>query len=335
MKTLYYTLLLALFLACLSSCNHPKYVSDYDLRKAEEAYGNDDYDEALSLVEKQLKATPKHIDALYLKALILANDGQSYKAVSVLDQAWKCYGGKPETARSTILALGLILQEEERYPEAAKVFGRAAKKARKDEPDNVQRILFEQAQCYYLTDNRAAAEKVYQRMLKDNPEDAAAMVGLAAGSPQSDSLQLDSLQAGALLSEIPMRRKPGGTYEVPCAINGLPLKFIFDTGASDVTLSSVEADFMLKNDYLSEKDFRGSRKYRTASGSICDGALVCLKEVRVGDVTLKNVEASVVRNQQAPLLLGQSALERLGRITIDNESSRLIIKRKPGGQGLR
>ena len=145
---------------------------------------------------------------------------------------------------------------------------------------------------------------------------------------ESESRLSDTLRTDALLSEVPMRRKKSGTYEVPCTINGLPLKFIFDTGASDVTLSSVEADFMLKNDYLSEKDFRGSRKYLTASGSICDGALVCLKEVRVGDVTLKNVEASVVRNQQAPLLLGQSALERLGRITIDNESSRLIIKRK-------
>lgn len=127
-------------------------------------------------------------------------------------------------------------------------------------------------------------------------------------------------------SEIPMRKKPGGTYEVACTINGLPLKFIFDTGASDVSISSVEADFMLKNDYLSAKDFRGSKKYLTASGNICEGAIICLKEIQVGDLTLRNIEASVVKNQQAPLLLGQSALERFGTITIDNENSKLIIK---------
>ena len=131
--------------------------------------------------------------------------------------------------------------------------------------------------------------------------------------------------AEALVSEVSMRKMTGGTYEVPCTINGLPLKFIFDTGASDVTISSVEADFMLKNNYLSERDFRGSRRYLTASGSVCDGALVRLKEVRVGDITLKNVEASVVKNQKAPLLLGQSALERFGAIIIDNEKSKLII----------
>ena len=138
--------------------------------------------------------------------------------------------------------------------------------------------------------------------------------------------EITTESAEALISEIQMKKMPGGTYEVPCTINGLPLKFIFDTGASDVTLSSVEANFMLKNDYLSEKDFKGSRRYLTADGSIANGAIVRIKEVKVGDCTLKNIEASVIKNQKAPLLLGQSVLERFGSITIDNQNNRLIIK---------
>ena len=135
--------------------------------------------------------------------------------------------------------------------------------------------------------------------------------------------------AEALVSEIRMKKMPGGTYEVPCTINGLPLKFIFDTGASDVTLSSVEANFMLKNDYLSEKDFKGSRRYLTADGSIANGAIVRIKEVKIGDVTLKNIEAYVVNSQKAPLLLGQSVLDRFGTITIDNEHSIMTIEYSP------
>lgn len=129
-----------------------------------------------------------------------------------------------------------------------------------------------------------------------------------------------------LVSEIQMKKMPGGTYEVPCSINGLPLKFIFDTGASDVTISSVEANFMLKNDYLAIKDFKGSRKYLTADGDISEGALICIREVKVGDAVLKNIDASVVKNQKAPLLLGQSAIERFGSVTIDNTESKLIIR---------
>ena len=128
------------------------------------------------------------------------------------------------------------------------------------------------------------------------------------------------------VSEIAVTRRPGGTFEVPCSINGLQLNMIFDTGASDVSISSVEANFMLKNNYLSEKDIKGKRYYRNANGQISPGAVVTLKEVRIGEAVLRNVEASVVSSQDAPLLFGQSAMERFGTITIDNQNNKLIIK---------
>ena len=86
-----------------------------------------------------------------------------------------------------------------------------------------------------------------------------------------------------------------------------------------------KATEILKNDYLTLKDFRGKKNYLTASGEISEGAVICIKEVIVGDVVLKNIEASVVKNQKAPLLLGQSVLERFGSITIDNTNAKLII----------
>lgn len=69
-----------------------------------------------------------------------------------------------------------------------------------------------------------------------------------------------------IVTEIAVKRNPGGTFEIPCDINGLALQMIFDTGASDVSISSVEANFMLKNGYLSEKDVKGKRYYQIADG---------------------------------------------------------------------
>ena len=128
------------------------------------------------------------------------------------------------------------------------------------------------------------------------------------------------------ISEVDMKKMHGGTYEVACSVNGLPLKMIFDTGASDVTISSVEANFMLKNGYLSDEDVKGKRNYITASGDIHEGTILRLKEVKLGEAVLKNIEASVVHSQKAPLLLGQSVLEKFGVITIDNVNTKLIIK---------
>lgn len=130
----------------------------------------------------------------------------------------------------------------------------------------------------------------------------------------------------AVISEVPMKKMYSGIYEIACEVNGLPLKFVFDTGASSVTISSVEAQFMLKNGYLKSEDIKGKEYFSVATGEIGEGTIIRLKKIKVGDAVLRNVDASVVHNQQAPLLLGQSVLERFGTITIDNINSKLIIK---------
>ena len=100
---------------------------------------------------------------------------------------------------------------------------------------------------------------------------------------------------------------------------------VFDTGASDITISSVEANFMLKNGYLSDKDIKGKKQYLNASGEIKEGTVITIREVKLGDSVLKNVDASVVHNQKAPLLFGESGLSRFGKFTVDNSTSKLII----------
>ena len=129
-------------------------------------------------------------------------------------------------------------------------------------------------------------------------------------------------------SVVQMRKLRSGVYEIPCTINGLQLKFIFDTGASDVSISSVEAAFMLKNGYLKDKDIVGKAYYSTATGEIHEGTKVILREIKIGDAILRDVEASVTHSQQAPLLLGQSVMERFGVIAIDNTTSKLTIKQR-------
>ena len=129
-----------------------------------------------------------------------------------------------------------------------------------------------------------------------------------------------------LITEVPITRKAGGTFNVDCSVNGLALNMIFDTGASDVSISKVEADFMLKNNYLSMSDIKGKQYYQTADGGISEGTVITLKEVRIGDAVLHNVDASVVKSQKAPLLLGESVLQKFGTFTVDNINSKLIIK---------
>lgn len=134
----------------------------------------------------------------------------------------------------------------------------------------------------------------------------------------------DTLLQETRVVEVPFSPANGVT-KVDCTINGLPLNFIFDTGASDVSLSQVEANFMFKNGYLSDKDVMGKQRYQTADGSISAGTVINLRQINFGGLELQNIRASVVKSQNAPLLLGQSVLQRLGKIEIDNEKKVLKI----------
>ena len=141
----------------------------------------------------------------------------------------------------------------------------------------------------------------------------------------------DKMQATSVYEEqtveIPFS-KEDGVCKVKCTINNLPLFFVFDTGASDVSLSSVEATFMMKNGYLKSSDVIGKQNYMMANGEISAGTVINLRNVNFGGLDLDNIRASVVHNQTAPLLLGQSILGRLGSIEIDNAKRVLRITYK-------
>lgn len=125
--------------------------------------------------------------------------------------------------------------------------------------------------------------------------------------------------------EIIKINKSNGTYTVPCKVNGLKLDFIFDTGASDVSISLSEANFMLKNGYLKKNDLKGASYYQIANGDIVEGTTILIRELEIGNKKIYDVEASIVHSLSAPLLLGQSALRRFGRFTFDYSANTLIL----------
>lgn len=118
----------------------------------------------------------------------------------------------------------------------------------------------------------------------------------------------------------------GGVYEIPCKINGTQMNFIFDTGASDITISLTEAMFLYKQGTLTDDDFLGTQEYQIANGAIEEGTVINLSTVEIGDRILHNVGASIVHNMEAPLLLGQTALREYGKISIDYNRNEITFE---------
>lgn len=127
---------------------------------------------------------------------------------------------------------------------------------------------------------------------------------------------------------VPMEKQENGLYLIPCSVNGVPMKFIFDTGASSVNISLTEARFLLKNGYIQESDIKGTSHAQIANGDIVENTRILLNKIEIGGIELNDVEAAVSHNLNAPLLLGQSAISKLG--TIQLEGTNLIIKDAKG-----
>jgi clan AA aspartic protease (TIGR02281 family) len=125
--------------------------------------------------------------------------------------------------------------------------------------------------------------------------------------------------------------KEGGVFKVPCSVNGLKMKFVFDTGAVSVSISMREASFMYDNDYITDDDILSKGSFMMADGSIVENTIINLREIVIGGVTIHNVETTVMNDFGAPLLLGQNVIGQLGPIQIDGDQ---LILLDPKGGGL-
>lgn len=118
--------------------------------------------------------------------------------------------------------------------------------------------------------------------------------------------------------EVP--RGPGGHYDLTLGINGEPVRFVVDTGATDVVLSRRDAERVGVD--LDDLIYTGEAW--TANG-VVRVANVALDEVRLGEIVDRDLRAAVTDGDLDASLLGMRYLERFERVTI--EGGRLVLER--------
>lgn len=106
-------------------------------------------------------------------------------------------------------------------------------------------------------------------------------------------------------SEVVLERNAQGHYVANGLINGYPVTFLLDTGATDVAIPEALADRLRLHR-------RRGGVSQTANGTVAVW-LTVLDEVKLGNIGLKRVRASIVPSMQAgsPVLLGMSFLKQL------------------------
>ena len=135
---------------------------------------------------------------------------------------------------------------------------------------------------------------------------------------ESSQLASGGLAAGD--QQVTLMADQGGHFFATGTINGIGVRLLVDTGASFISMNSSDAK-RLGIDYLS-----GQRTAISTANGVAPAYKVRLDEVRVGDITLNNVEGMVHVGDALPvMLLGMSFLNRM-EMQRDGEKM-VLIKR--------
>ena len=122
--------------------------------------------------------------------------------------------------------------------------------------------------------------------------------------------------------ELVLSRSEGGHYAVVGQVNGRPVTFMIDTGASDIVLSPEDA----RRVGLNLASLRFDRVYGTANGA-GRGAAATVDSLAVGPIRLSDVEVSVNEAPMGTSLLGMSFVRRLRSMRF--EGDRLTLTWRP------
>ena len=115
---------------------------------------------------------------------------------------------------------------------------------------------------------------------------------------------LQSLNPASGVTELALKRNRYGHYVSSGEINGYPVTFMLDTGATDVSIPS---------DIAQQIGLKMGRKltYQTANG-LAQVYATEIDEVSLGDIKLVNIRATINPNvQDKDVLLGMSFLKHL------------------------
>jgi hypothetical protein len=149
----------------------------------------------------------------------------------------------------------------------------------------------------------------------------ALLVGLAGGPSLAGAAPAAATPATA---EVALKQD-GGALLVPVMINGaVQLDFTLDSGASVVSIPADVAMTLMRTGTITRDDFLGNETFQLADGSTVPSTILRIRSLKVGDLELRDVEASV-SDVKGPLLLGETFLARLSTWSVDNQRHVLVL----------
>lgn len=177
-----------------------------------------------------------------------------------------------------------------------------------------------------------ARDAISNGLTKEQILKAQVMARVCQQSEYRECNPLPSIGDSGGTSTVPMQNV-GGVYVVPVNMNNaVTINFVIDSGSSDVNIPADVVLTLMRTGTISESDFIGTKTYTLADGTTAPSATFQIESLKVGNLVLENVVASI-GGINSPPLLGQSFLARFKSWSIDNGQHALVLSNSDGTQG--
>lgn len=108
-------------------------------------------------------------------------------------------------------------------------------------------------------------------------------------------------------------------------VDGYRESFTYSQNA-DFLISEARALKLLTDGRLTADDFKGDTEKILGTGSIADGAIIVVKEIRFAGHSLYNVECKVVKKMVEDWVIGQKTMKQMGNYEFNTKEKKLIFK---------
>ena len=171
---------------------------------------------------------------------------------------------------------------------------------------------------YLVAENRESLGKVARQAIVWGLIFTGVMAGYGLWSDVSR--QVEPRQSMVAAGQIAVPRSPDGHFYLTLRLDGVPVRFVVDTGATDVVLSAADARRVGID--LDQLVFSG--RASTANGAVST-ALARVGTVELGDIVDRNMNLRVNGGEMDGSLLGMSYLRRFSSMQITGD--RLVLIR--------
>lgn len=146
----------------------------------------------------------------------------------------------------------------------------------------------------------------------DTPEGPKGVDAAAARSARGSAAQARAVSPAS--RSMTLRAGRNGHFMLDARVDGTPVRFLVDTGASAIILSQRDADRVGLR--VRERNF--TMRFQSANG-VVRAAPVVLRELSVGALSLRNVDAVVNEGAMGISLLGMGFLRQLDGYKVAND----------------